>query len=176
MAQISETDFFYTKNEKIISSTLIDYLRLEEVLLQKQRCLLLPLDKLKKGSKNSKKTILTEKEPLLKSQRRNSFIEVLIEHKESNEKGKIWLGFYIIAYCVFLILGGLIFQYLELPTEHVSRENFRVIRSEFLNKYPDMKGKYYLFVIFTKYHTTNFLYIYFRFRPGKFYCRHNTNE
>lgn len=148
MAQISETDFFYTKNEKLISSTLIDYLRLEEILLQKQRCLLLPLDKLKKGSK--KQTILPEKEPLLKSQRRNSFIEVLIEHKESNEKGKIWLGFYIIAYLVFLILGGLIFQYLELPTEHVSRENFRVIRSEFLNKYPDMKGKHQQLVIQTQ--------------------------
>lgn len=173
MAQISETDFFYTKNEKIISSTLIDYLRLEEVLLQKQRCLLLPLDKLKKASKNSKQAILTEKEPLLKSQRRNSFIEVLIEHKESNEKGKIWLGFYIIAYCIFLILGGLIFQYLELPTEHISRENFRVIRSEFLNKYPDMKGKYQYF---RPNITKQIFYMYCRFRPGKFYNRHNTNE
>lgn len=146
MAQ-SENDFFYTKNEKLISSTLIDYLRLEEVLLQKQRCLLLPLDKLKKGSKNSKQSLLTEKEPLLKSPRRNSFIEVLIEHKESNEKGKIWLGFYIIAYCVFLILGGLIFQYLELPIEHISRERFRVIRSTFLSKYPDMKGKHHIFIL-----------------------------
>uniref|UniRef100_A0A0A1XF38 Probable nicotinate-nucleotide adenylyltransferase n=1 Tax=Zeugodacus cucurbitae TaxID=28588 RepID=A0A0A1XF38_ZEUCU len=68
---------------------------------------------------------------------------------------KMWELFYMrkanfrllcfaLFYCVYLAIGSVCFQIAETPVEESLRSAVRLLRTEFLLKYPQISGKFYL--------------------------------
>lgn len=55
-------------------------------------------------------------------------------------RNQIFLFFYIVFYVGYLIIGSIIFQKLEISHEQKVRDEFRVDRQDFKQKYPYVKG------------------------------------
>lgn len=57
-------------------------------------------------------------------------------------RNQIFLFFYIVFYVGYLIIGSTCFQSLETGVEQQVRDEFRIDRQKFLQKYPNVKGYY----------------------------------
>lgn len=59
-------------------------------------------------------------------------------------KENIRLLCFTLFYCVYLTIGSVCFQIAETPVEESLRSAVRLLRTEFLLKYPQISGKFYL--------------------------------
>lgn len=84
----------------------------------------------------------SESEPLLNKnyQYTSGYLYGEPIHLRRYRRTQIFLFFYIVFYVAYLIIGSICFQKLEHNVEQDIREEFREVRSKFLEENPSVKG------------------------------------
>lgn len=101
------------------------------------------------GSIYSNKSYMCESEPLLnRSYNYSDYLYADPVPVVTYRRSQVFLFFYIVFYCAYLIVGSICFQRLEHGVEQSIREDFQAVRRKFLADNPNVTG--YLHVIYVR--------------------------